>query len=126
MDVSLSLLLLCCGLLQDDWIGQCGVPPAQVQGVPSAICERLPTDNGNNPSSSLVPAAALASGESSLWNMQRVGAYDSTARTVPNAAAALAATGYTAVVVDTVSSGGSGCRWFAIVAATAVLHDNAL
>eukprot|EP00775_Hariotina_reticulata_P007715 gene7715-7914_t len=87
---------------QADWLGQCGVPPHQVQGVPTAVCERLPVDDNSSSFPPPLPAQALAFGESrSLWNMQRVGAYDSTTGTVPDAAAAIAASGYRVATVDT-------------------------
>lgn len=107
-----------------DWIGQCGVPPQQITGLPTRVCGRTPpgggsdrdeptsppADGGNSggsadpsppPPSARVPKTAVKSGESANWGVGRVGAYDRAARTVPDVAAAAKAGKFVVAVVDT-------------------------
>jgi hypothetical protein len=106
-----------------DWIGQCGVPPQQITGLPTRVCGRVPGgserpaqedpetppngdgDNGSTnptpPPVAKIPRMAIKSGESANWGVGRVGAYDKIARTVPDVVAAAKAAKYVVAVVDT-------------------------
>jgi hypothetical protein len=105
-----------------DWIGQCGVPPQQITGIPTRVCGRVPGgseqpaqedpesppdnsgDNGSNrptPPTAKIPRTTIKSGESANWGVGRVGAYDKSARTVPDVATAAKAAKYVVAVVDT-------------------------
>lgn len=107
---------------QVDWVGQCGVPPFLITGLPTRVCNRLPGsstpppppggDNGGSgggggkptdpitPGGSL-PEEALAAGESTQnWGLARIGSL-SASRTVVDADAAVAKSGFKVVVIDT-------------------------
>lgn len=108
---------------QADWLGQCGVPPFQIMGMPTRVCGRFP--GGSNPQppanpppanpppanpppanppgggTGKLPSTPLMSGESTgNWGMATVGALDGS-RNVVDPRAAIAATGFKVVVVDT-------------------------
>ncbi|KAF6256959.1 peptidase S8/S53 domain-containing protein [Scenedesmus sp. NREL 46B-D3] len=110
---------------QADWLGQCGVPPFQITGMPTRICGRVPgggstpTPPPANPpaanpppanpppanppgdSTGKLPTTPLMSGESTAnWGMATIGALDAS-RNVIDPRAAIAATGFKVVVIDT-------------------------
>eukprot|EP00775_Hariotina_reticulata_P000575 gene575-854_t len=115
---------------QADWLGQCGVPPYQIKGIPTRVCGRVPTEGSNgttpppnpppgggngttpppNPppapsnGSAQLPIVPVLPGEASattLWGMSRIGTYNATGNTVVDISAAMAESGMKVVVMDT-------------------------
>lgn len=112
----LPVLLLSCR------IGQCGVSPQQIAGLPTRICGRVPGDaadpsqaptdstsppsgnDGNNtpnPQLGKMPVVPVKAGESANWGVGRVGAYDRSAKTAVDITAAVQASGYKVAILDT-------------------------
>ncbi len=113
-----------------DWLGQCGVPPFQLSGLPTRVCGRLPgggsppglppppppppTPPPSGPSpppgpapppppgSGRLPRVQLASGETrNNWGLARVGALDTATNTVLDPRAALTSSRMLVAVIDT-------------------------
>lgn len=107
---------------QADWVGQCGVPPMQISGLPTKICGSAATMQRRvrrtravvAPPQMTTPVDApeglatatslgrtnLAKGESTQnWGMARIGAL--AGGKVIDAAAAIASTGYKVLIMDT-------------------------
>jgi len=107
---------------QADWVGQCGVPPMQISGLPTKVCGTASTMQRrvrraravvsppqmtgpvDAPEGASAAAALgrinLAKGEGTTnWGMARIGALAS--GKVIDAAAAIASTGYKVLVMDT-------------------------